>query len=172
MLQSLSFARKRPQKYRKKEWWFGHDYWHKRNMSFIALSYWYNANNQRKQKQRWWKIISLWHRYDWYHTLVIMEIRSKRPNTKKATHTWMWMAMDVNNVKRYCMLRPMVVEYELFFHGVDGSSNHVVREVDLDGISGSIFLCINYFGIDLSCCYLFMAKHFADCIDVCAIGKL
>ena len=99
MLQSLSFAIKRPQKYRKKEWWFGHDYWHKRNMSFIALSYWYNADNQRKQKQRWWKIISLWHRYDWYHTLVIMEIRSKRPNTKKATHTWMWMAMDVNNVK-------------------------------------------------------------------------
>ena len=51
------------------------------------------------KKQRWWKIISLWHRYDWYHTLVIMEIRSKRPNTKKATHSWMWMAMDVNNVK-------------------------------------------------------------------------
>ena len=45
------------------------------------------------------------------------------------------------------MLRPMVVEYELFFLGVDGSSNHVVREVDLDGISGSILLCVNYLGI-------------------------
>ena len=66
----------------------------------------------------------------------------------------------------------MVVEYELFFLGVDGSSYHVVRKVDLDGISGSILLCVNYLGIDLSCCYLFMAKHFADCIDVCAIGKL
>ena len=74
--------------------------------------------------------------------------------------------------KSYCMFRPMVVEYELFFLGVDGSSNHVVREVDLDGISGSILLCVNYLGIDLSCCYLFMTKHFADCIDVCAIGKL
>ena len=70
------------------------------------------------------------------------------------------------------MFRPMVVEYELFFLGVDGSSYHVVRKVDLDGISGSILLCVNYLGIDLSCCYLFMAKHFADCIDVCAIGKL
>lgn len=70
------------------------------------------------------------------------------------------------------MFRPMVVEYELFFLGVDGSSDHVVRKVDLDGISGSILLCVNYLGIDLSCCYLFMAKHFADCIDVCAIGKL
>ena len=46
------------------------------------------------------------------------------------------------------------------------------RKVDLDGISGSILLCVNYLGIDLSCCYLFMAKHLADCIDVCAIGKL
>ena len=50
------------------------------------------------------------------------------------------------------MLRPMAVGYELFFLGVDGSSYHVVREVDLDGISGSILLCVNYLGIDLSCC--------------------
>ena len=50
------------------------------------------------------------------------------------------------------MLRPMEVEYELFFLGVDGSSNHVVSEGDLDGISGSILLCVNYLGIDLSCC--------------------
>lgn len=70
------------------------------------------------------------------------------------------------------MLRPMEVEYELFFLGVDGSSNHVVSEGDLDGISGSILLCVNYLGIDLSCCYLFMAKHLADCIDVRAISQL
>ena len=70
------------------------------------------------------------------------------------------------------MLRPMVVEYELFFLGVDGSSNHVVSEVDLDGISGSILLCVNYLGIDLSCCYLFMTKHLADSIDVHTIGQL
>ena len=42
------------------------------------------------------------------------------------------------------MLRPMVVEYDLCFLGVNGSSHHVVREVDLDGISGSILLCVNY----------------------------
>lgn len=72
----------------------------------------------------------------------------------------------------YCFLRPMVVEYELFFFGVDGSSNHVVREGDLDGISGSIFLCVNYLGIDLSCCYLLMTKHLADSIDVRAICQL
>ena len=70
------------------------------------------------------------------------------------------------------MLRPMEVEYELFFLGVDRSSYHVVREGNLDGISGSILLCVNYLGIDLSCCYLFMAKHLADCIDVRAISQL
>ena len=70
------------------------------------------------------------------------------------------------------MLRPMEVEYELFFLGVDWSSYHVVRESNLDGISGSILLCVNYLGIDLSCCYLSMTEHLADCIDVCAIGKL
>ena len=70
------------------------------------------------------------------------------------------------------MLRPMVVEYELFFLGVDGSSNHVVSEGDLDGISGSILLCVNYLGIDLSCCYLLMAEHLADCIDVRTISQL
>lgn len=70
------------------------------------------------------------------------------------------------------MLRPMVVEYELFFLGVDGSSYHVVREGNLDGISGSILLCVNYLGIDLSCCYLFMTKHFADGIDVRAKFQL
>lgn len=57
--------------------------------------------------------------------------------------------------KRYSMLRPMAVGYELFFLGVDGSSNHVVREGNLDGISGSILLCVNYLGIDLSYCYPF-----------------
>lgn len=45
------------------------------------------------------------------------------------------------------MLRPMEVEYELFFLGVDGSSNHVVSEGDLDGISGSILLCVNHLDI-------------------------
>lgn len=70
------------------------------------------------------------------------------------------------------MLRPMEVEYELFFLGVDGSSNHVVSEGDLDGISGSILLCVNYLGIDLSCCYLLMAEHLADCIDVRTISQL
>ena len=70
------------------------------------------------------------------------------------------------------MLRPMEVEYELFFLGVDGSSYHVVREGNLDGISGSILLCVNYLGIDLSCCYLFMAKHLADGIDVGAACQL
>ena len=77
--------------------------------------------------------------------------------------------------KSYCMLRPMVAEYELFFlgvDGVDGSSCHVVREGDLDSISGSILLCVNYLGIDLSCCYLFMTKHFADGIDVRTISQL
>ena len=53
------------------------------------------------------------------------------------------------------MLRPMAVGYELFFLGVDGSFNHVVREGNLDGISGSILLCVNYLGIDLSYCYPF-----------------
>lgn len=70
------------------------------------------------------------------------------------------------------MLRPMVAEYELFVLGVVGSSNHVVSEGDLDGISGSILLCVNYLGIDLSCCYLLMAKHLADSIDVRAISQL
>ena len=70
------------------------------------------------------------------------------------------------------MLRPMVAEYELFFLGVDGSSKHVIREGDLDGISGSILLCINYLGIDLSCCYLLMTEHFADGIDVRTISQL
>ena len=70
------------------------------------------------------------------------------------------------------MLRPMVAEYELFFLGVDGSSKHVIREGDLDGISGSILLCVNYLCIDLSCCYLLMTKHFADSIDVRAISQL
>lgn len=74
--------------------------------------------------------------------------------------------------KSYCMLRPMEVEFELFFLGVDGSANHVVSEGDLDGISCSILLCVNYLGIDLSCCYLFMAKHLADSIDVRSISQL
>ena len=54
------------------------------------------------------------------------------------------MAMGCEQLKSYGMLRPMVAEYELFFLGVDGSSKHVIREGDLNGISGSILLCINY----------------------------
>ena len=74
--------------------------------------------------------------------------------------------------KSYCMLRPMVAEYELFVLGVVWSSNHVVSEGDLDGSSGSILLCVNYLGIDLGCCYLLMAEHLADSIDVRAISQL
>ena len=74
--------------------------------------------------------------------------------------------------KSYCMLRPMVAEYELFVLRVVWSSNHVISEGNLDGISGSILLCVNYLGIDLSSCYLLMTKHFADSIDVCAISQL
>ena len=70
------------------------------------------------------------------------------------------------------MLRPMVAEYELFVLRVVWSSNHVISEGNLDGISGSILLCINYLGIDLSCCYLLMAEHLADCIDVRTISQL
>ena len=99
MLQSLSLGRKRLQKYRKKEWWFGHDSGHKRNMPIITLYSLYHADYQQQQKRKMWKIISLWHRYDWYHIPSITKMTNKRPNMKKATHTWMWMAMDVNNVK-------------------------------------------------------------------------
>ena len=80
--------------------------------------------------------------------------------------------MGCEQLNSYGMLRPMVAEYELFFLGVDGSSKHVIREGDLDGISGSILLCINYLGIDLSCCYLLMTEHFADGIDVRTISQL
>ena len=74
--------------------------------------------------------------------------------------------------KSYCVLRPMIVEYELFVLGVVGSSNHVVSEGDLNCISGSILLCVNYLGIDLSCCHLLVTKHLADSIDVRAISQL
>ena len=74
--------------------------------------------------------------------------------------------------KSYCMLRPMVAEYELFVFGVVWSSNYVVSEGNLDDISGSILLCVNYLGINLSCCYLLMTKHLADSIDVRAISQL
>jgi len=46
--------------------------------------------------------------------------------------------------KNYCMFRPMVAEYELFVLRVVWSSNHVISEGNLDGISGSILLCVNY----------------------------
>ena len=52
------------------------------------------------------------------------------------------------------------------------ANNPRERVMPGETISGTILLCVNYLGIDLSCCYLFMTKHFADCIDVCAIGKL
>ena len=70
------------------------------------------------------------------------------------------------------MFRPMVAEYELFVLRVVWSSNHVISEGNLDGISGSILLCVNYLGIDLGCCYLLMAEHLADSIDVRAISQL
>ena len=113
----------------------------------------------------------MWHRYDWYHIPIITKLTSKDKIHKSHSR------MNVNGygceqLKNYCMLRPMVAEYELFFLGVDGSANHIVREGDLDGICGSILLCVNYLGIDLSCCHLLMTKHLADCIDVRAISQL
>ena len=74
--------------------------------------------------------------------------------------------------KSCSMIRSVVAKYELFVLGVVRSSNHVVSEGDLDGISGSILLCVNYLGIDLSCCYLLMTEHLADSIDVRAICQL
>ena len=46
--------------------------------------------------------------------------------------------------------------------------NHcVLRRVRVE-----IYRCLNYLGIDLSCCYLLMAEHLADCIDVRTISQL
>ena len=56
-------------------------------MPIITLYSLYHADYQQQQKRKMWEIISLWHRYDWYHIPVIMEIGNKRPNMKKATHT-------------------------------------------------------------------------------------
>ena len=56
-------------------------------MPIITLYSLYHADYQQQQKQKMWKIISLWHRYDWYHILAIMEIGNKWANMKKATHT-------------------------------------------------------------------------------------
>ena len=41
---------------------------------------------------------------------------------------------------------------------------------DADGFCCFAFAAVNYFCIYLRCAYVFVGKHLADCVDVCAVA--
>lgn len=43
--------------------------------------------------------------------------------------------------------------------------------LNLDGFGCLAFLFIYYFGVDLSCSYVLVGEHFADCVDVGSVAQ-